>query len=611
MLKLLKYTLLTSFLFFASASQAQVKVLASINKRTISLNESVNFQVTVEGSQKTSMPKFEKLSGFGILQGPSISRQMSFVNGHQSKSVTYSYILKPNAVGGQTIGPVTVKVGSQKYRAKAIQVEVVKGNKNNSNNNPVGTDNIPADKNIFLNLQVDKSEVYVNGQISLALTLYYKDVDITDVTQPDFKLKGFFVYDDGGRPVQQRVMIDNVIYQSVRFQKLLIPLSSGKHKIGPFSLDVTIRVPVRGKRRRDPFDDNFFGGSIFGDFFGNYKTKIVSVKSNPATVNIRKLPLTGKPDDFSGAVGNFSLNVSASPKAVQVGEPVTLTVNLSGKGNIDNASIDMPKDTPGFRIYEPETTRDSRVSGGQLVGKRTYKQAMVPTSTNAVLIPAISFSYFDPEAKKYVSLKKGPFKLTVKPMPEDSKLRITELTSIRNNQGSIRILNQDIFPITTSIDSLGSPKRATSNPVFYTLIIVPPVSWILLAAFARKRHRMLNDTALYRRTNASKKVKARLKKARNALKGDDNKSFYLELSDALTHFVADKVHIPAAQVTAITLPKILTGYKISQDKIAELKNILEYCDFGRFAPGEFSKVEAEERLTASEKLITELEKVIS
>jgi len=611
MLKLLKYTLLTSFLLFASVSQAQVKVLASINKRVISLNENVNFQVTVEGSQKTLMPKFEKLTGFSILQGPSISRQMSFVNGHQSKSVTYSYILKPNAVGSQTIGPVTVKVGSQKYRTKSIKVEVVKGNKNNSKNDPAGTSDLSTDQNIFLNLQIDKSEVYANGQIALALTLYYKDVDITDVTQPDFKLKGFFVYDDGGRPVQQRVMIDNMIYQSVRFQKLLIPLSAGKHKIGPFSIDVTIRVPIRGKRQRDPFDDNFFGGSIFGDFFGNYKTKIVSVKSNPVTVNIRKLPLTGKPDGFSGAVGNFSLNVDVSPKTVQVGEPVTLTVKLSGKGNIDNASIDMPKDTPGFRIYEPETTRDSRVSEGQLVGKRTYKQAMVPTSTNAVLIPAIDFSYFNPETKKYVSLKRGPFKLKVKPMPEDSKLRITELTSIRNNQGSIRILNQDIFPITTSVDSLGSSKRAINNPAFYTLIIVPAASWIILAAFARRRNRMLNDTALYRRTNASKKVKARLKKARSALKNDNNKLFYLELSDALTHFIADKIHIPAAQVTAITLSKILTGYGIPQETVEELKNTLEYCDFGRFAPGEFSKVEAEKRLSASERLITELEKVIS
>jgi len=611
MLRFLKYTLLITIIISASVVNAQVEVLASINKRVISINENVSFQVTVKGSQNASTPIFKNLTGFSVLQGPSVSRQMSFVNGRQSKSIIYSYILRPKAVGGQTIGSVIVKVGSQKYRTKPIQVEVVKGNTSNSQTRSSDTADLSADQNIFLNLQVDKTKVYANGQISLALTLYYKDVDITDVTQPDFNLKGFFVYDDGGRPLQQKVMIDNVIYQSVRFQKLLIPLSPGKYKIGPFSIDVTIRVPVRNSRRRDPFDDNFFGGSIFGDFFGNYKTKVISIKSNSLSVDIKKLPVKGKPDTFLGAVGKFSLKASVSPKNVQVGEPVTLTVELIGKGNIDNASITMPQDTAGFRIYEPETTRDSRVSDGELAGKRTYKQAMVPTSIKANTIPAISFSYFDPEAKKYVTLKKGPFKLNVKPSTTSGKIKITEFAPVHNNQGSIRILNQDIFPITVAVDSLGETSRATSNPLFYTLIAVPPISWIILVAFARRRNRMLNDTALYRRTNASKKVKARFKKAQQALEHNDSKLFYLELSDALTHFVADKLHIPAPQVTAITLPKLLAEYKVSDETIKELKSILEYCDFGRFAPSEFLKSEAEKKLKRGAELIFEIDKEIS
>ena len=604
MRKFLKYTLLTTLLFSAAAANAQVEVLASINKRVISINENVNFQVTVEGSQNASTPTFEKLQGFNILQGPATSTQMSFVNGRQSKSITFSYILRPKSVGTQTIGPVAVKVGSQKYRTKPILVEVVKGNKKNDSSNITGT--VPKD-NFFLNLQTDKTKAYVNGQIALALTLYYKDTDITDVTQPDFNLKGFFVYDDGSRPAQQRVMIDDVIYQSVRFQKLLVPLKSGKQTIGPFYVNVTIRVPVN-RKRRNSFDDNFFGGSIFGNFFGNYKTKVVTVKSNPITFNIEKIPEAGKPENYNGAVGEFSLKASVSPSNIQVGEPVTLTVELSGQGNIDNASVILPTNTTDFRIYEPETTRDTRVSDGQLVGKRTYKQAMVPTSINANTIPAIQFSYFNVDSGKYVSLQKGPFKLNVEPAPESGKIKITELVSVRNGQGSIRILNQDIFPIKTAVDSLGKAKHTTSDPLFYILIIVPSTSWFFLALFAKRRHRMLNDTALYRRTNASKLVKSRLKKASNALKSNDNKLFYLELSDALTHFIADKIHIPALQVTGITLSKILIEHNVSEHTIEEAKGVLEYCDFGRFAPSEFSKKAAIEKLNESEKLITKLDK---
>jgi len=545
MRKLLKYILLTTLLFSTAAAHAQVEVIASINKRVISINENVNFQVVIEGSQNASKPTFEKLQGFDILQGPSTSTQMSFVNGRQSKSITFSYILQPKSEGTQTIGPVAVKVGSQKYRTKAILVEVVKGNKKNNSSDITGE--VPKD-NFFLNLQTDKTKAYVNGQIGLALTLYYKDTDITDVTQPDFNLKGFFVYDDGSRPSQQRVMIDNVIYQSVRFQKLLIPLKSGKQTIGPFYINITVRVPVH-RNRRDSRDDNFFGGSIFGNFFGNYKTKVITVKSNPISFNIEKIPTTGKPNNYNGAVGDFSLNASVSPSTVQVGEPVTLTVELSGQGNIDNASVILPTNTTDFRIYEPETSRDTRVSEGQLIGKRTYKLAMVPTSINTDTIPAIHFS--------------------------------------------------------------GKAKRTTSDPLFYILIIGPSISWIFLAFLAKRRHRMLNDTALYRRTNASRLVKTRLKKASSALKSDNNKLFYLELSDAITHFIADKIHIPAQQVTGITLSKILIDHNVSKNTIEEAKEVLEYCDFGRFAPGDFLKETAIEKLDESEKLITKLDKEIS
>lgn len=605
MRKILKYIFLTGAIFYTFAASAQVKVMASINKRVVSVNESLNFQVTVEGSQNASTPRFEKLSGLKVIQGPSVSTQMSFINGRQSKSVTYSYLLKPKIVGAGTIGPVSVVVGNRKYRTKPIKVQIVKGSAKNSD---PGTEGLNADDNIFLNLQVDKNDVYVNGQLSLALTLYYKDTDITDVTQPNFNNKSFFVYDDGNRPLQQRVMIDNVIYNSVRFQKLLIPLTAGRHKLGPFSVDVTIRIRTR-RRSRDPFDDDFFGGSFFGDVFGSYKTKVITVKSNPVTINVKNLP-AGQPDDYNGAVGSFSLKASVSPKNVHAGEPVTLTVELVGKGNIDNVSVDLPKTVDGFRIYEPESSRNTRISDGELVGKRTYKLAMVPTSTEATTIPAITFSYFDPETKKYVSLKKGPFKLTVKPSTGSERIKITELAPVKSKGGSIRILNQDIFPIKTSGSSLGIINRATSNPLFYSIIIAPAMCWLALAILARRRERLLTDTALYRRANASKNVKLRFKNAVAALNKNDGKNFYSELSDALTNFIADKIHIPAPQVTANSVSKMLSERGVSKNVINQVKDILEFCDFGRFASADFSKKAAKEKLNECKKLITVLDKQI-
>ena len=135
--------------------------------------------------------------------------------------------------------------------------------------------------------------------------------------------------------------------------------------------------------------------------------------------------------------------------------------------------------------------------------------------------------------------------------------------------------------------------------------------WVFLAIFAKRRNRMLNDTALYRRTNASRLMKMRLKKAHDALKSNKSKEFYSELSDALTHFIADKIHVPAQQVTALTLSKLLAGRNVSESTIEETKGILEYCDFGRFAPGEFSKEKAVKKYKESEKLIARIDKEVT
>ncbi len=598
-----------SFLFVlilaAASVVAKVNVVATINKKVISIHEGLNFQITVEGTQNASAPSMRNLKGFRVQQGPSQSIQTSFVGGQASSSITYSYILAPTATGKQTIGPLDVKVGSQTYRTRPIEIEVVRGRTPAASPNAKRDSQAAPDDDIFVLLQANRTNTYVNGQVFLTLTLYYRDVDLTDVSQPNFSFDGFLVYDVGDRPVQERRILQNIVYNTVRFQKLLIPIRMGMTAIGPVPLTVTIREPVPGKRRSF-FEDDFFGGSMFDDLLGRFRRINRVVQSGPMTIDVMPLPEAGRPAFYDGAVGTFKLEAKAAPATVRVGEPVTLTVELTGEGNIDSASLTLPTNTANFRVYEPETSRDSSVSSGRLVGKRTYKQAWVPVSEDASAIPAIRFSYFDVDSGKYVELKRGPFKLDVKPAPEGRELHITEMAAAGKKRGSLRILKQDIFHIKTDPGALGLGKRAYTSPLLFACVGIPPVVWLVATNIARRRRRLQTDTALCRRLNAGKHVKTRLGRARSALRHKDGREFYSELSDALCHFVADNLHVAAPQVTTAAVGDLFAATKVSPDTRDDLRQLLEECDFGRFAASAFSDKDARRQLGRAEKLLGRL-----
>ncbi len=589
----MKHLKLTLFLFiiFSGKAFSEVRIIATVDKKLISIHEGVQLEIRVEGTQQATPPLLKNIKGFRMVQGPVESTQMSIVNGRQTSSISYSYILVPLGTGRQTIGPIDITAAGKNYRTKPITIEVVGNNYKAANGKKV------ANPNILLLLETQKNKAYINEQILVTLTLYFRNIDITGVDPPDFAFDGFVPYDIGGRPVQERKSYNDLIYNTVQFRKILVPIKTGKLSLGPVPLNITISEA--DNRRRD---------DLFGSFFGHYRQINKVVQSQPLSIDVLPVPEAGKPASFDGAVGVFSLDAKISPKTVVEGEPVTLSVTLSGYGNLDNMSIALPTNTADFRTYEPETTKRTGISNGKLGGTKNYKQVWVPISEKATSIPAVQFSYFDVNSGKYKEITRGPFPLKVTKDSGAPKLYVTEKAAIEKKGGHIKILRQDIFPNIIKISKAGASQRAYNQPLFFLLIIFPPATWVVLFGIAKRQRRLKTDTAFFRRLNAKKLVNVRLKKARAAFKQNNGQLFYAELSDALCHFIADKLHIAAPQISSASVKGHLENAGINKEIIEDISRTLEEYDFERFSNSSFSGDKAKKQLKHCERLLQNLDK---
>jgi hypothetical protein len=172
--------------------------------------------------------------------------------------------------------------------------------------------------------------------------------------------------------------------------------------------------------------------------------------------------------------------------------------------------------------------------------------------------------------------------------------------------GSVRVLSQDILAGKTDLNTLGPARRTYAQPGFMACIIAPTLLWVTLNFVAQRRRRLQTDTAYYRRTHAQARMHERLRRAAKALRRGDGKQFYTMLSDALCHFIADRLDLAAPQLSAQSLPTLLDGTGATPDALSEITRLLHRCDFGRFATNSFDAAEAQQLLQCTELVLKQL-----
>lgn len=587
-MNLKQITLFAAFALISVGALAETKVSATCSRRAISMDESVRYTVRVEDAKNASAPTLGEMDGFRVLMGPMQSSQFMNNNGAVTSFQEFSYELQAVKTGKLTIGEAKIKVDGKTYNLPKITVDVSEAKKSSANS-PATTE---AGGQLFLELDASTTNGFIGEQIFLTVTLYYKDVGLENATQPELNLNGFNVQDIG-RPQQDRQRYRGQIYNYLRFQKLLIPMKAGKLTIGPASMRLDIQIPISNRgRSRDPFDDPF-------SFFQRYRTVEKNVVSEPLVINVGALPSKGKPQNFSGAVGQFHLEAEATPKKVKVGEPVTLKATLVGIGNVDQAVLELGgTNVTGFTTYDPVVDKKTSVSDGQLKGIKTYSQMWVPVSQEVTELPAVSFSYFDVTKNDYVTLTAGPFPLTVEKSEQNQKVTVSEAIPVqRGSAPTIKILSQDIFGI-----KLQSGEEAIShmtNKKFLLLaLVLPPVLFIICALIAFKRSKE-EDPSFKRKSNAYAKAEANLKKAKKLKnKKEAVKDFCAFLSAALNDYVADTMDLPKGSISADTLEDPALK--------KEWQDLMNRIEMARFAGNYGPSCDNDQLLNDASRLLKEL-----
>lgn len=538
---------------------------ATANKTTVSVNETfqVTYTITYSDARNFRAPSF---GSFNKLGGPNQSTSMQIVNGQTSRSVSYSYYLQPQGEGTYTIGAASIEVGGKKVNSNSLTIKVVKDAGNGGQ--PSVEDMIR--ENVFLVMFVDKKQVYKGEQVTATFKLFTRtDISNTSLAEsPAFN--GFWTQD---LDLPANVNFTPEVYQGRQYNAAVIkkvalfPQRSGQLEIEPMELETYARVQVEAPS--------------WGNFFGRYQDVKYNFKSNSATIDVKPLPANGKPKDFSGFVGELSMNVALDKLETETDEPITLTVKYSGTGNLrmlEVPTIDLPRDV---EVFDPKTSE--RISKKNKVeGTRTFDHLVIPRRPGTFKLPPIELSYFDLAKEEYVTLASPEYNITV--TGEASGNSGTGSISGLNKE-EVELLGQDIRYIHTD-----DPKLKTRGDYFLGslefigLAVSPFLIFFIVFGLKKRTDKNASDTVGKKRKRATKVASKKLQAAQKFMSEGDNKAFYSETSRALWGYLRDKLNIDPSGLSRDNVKEILTSKGVSSSTIDKIVKVLDDCEMAVYAP---------------------------
>ena len=289
-----------------------------------------------------------------------------------------------------------------------------------------------------------------------------------------------------------------------------------------------------------------------------------------------------------------------------MGDTTTLTITVSGNGNLRGVSFPEPDLKKLFKVYPDQPEFNQTVIGNQITGKKVFKFALVPIKPGAAILPAFTFSYFDPTIKDYRQAQTHPIAINVRPSSSQETLNLVQSNSPGNviTKPEIEILAEDILPLHTKLDDFNNTntKIGISTVLEFTY---PAIFFLICAFFIRQKKRLATDMAFYRSQKAYKTACQKLKSLTRS-KNIDSKEFTSELSEILREYIGDKLNMKGKAITAAEVEYKLKqlDYQINQVNIT--RNLLENCDTLQYAPEAFGN--NRELLNETQGLIKILEK---
>ena len=580
---MVKKTLILFLAFSSFVLSAQVNFEATVSKSKLALNERLRIDFVMnQNGDNFSPPEFEN---FQIIGGPNQSIKTSYVNGERKFSKTYSYFLKPLKKGNLKINQASIEIDGEIYKSLQIEVLIT-----DSVQQP--SDSITQyynDDDIELRALISKGSPYLNEPITVVYKLYYKaPINISDAREtetPNFKDFWSQIIKIPQLKVKREIY-KGQNYNVVEWRKVVLyPQKVGELEISPLSLNLVLDVPT-DKR----------------DFFGNviYDQTSQMISTGMRRIIVKDLPQQGKPDSFSGAVGNFEFDVILNKNSLRATESFQAELKVKGNGNLklfDLPDILVPN---SMELFEPEREELISTNLSGMSGSVSKFFTVIPRFQGNFPIEEVEFSYFDPNTEKYKVVKSPRLTIDVYDGPvigntitNDNSNIITSNDSFRfiKLKGNLREVNNDLF---------------FQSQFFYAIVTTP---FILLLSFllftTYKRNKKESSSELIR--IEERKINKMIDSAKKSI--GDKILFYDKIEKAIIKSLMVKFSIRMDSLNKEKIQQIGHEKGLSKDDVLLIIKLIENCEKARYSRSSDSIMNKD--LEIAKKVISSILKVKS
>lgn len=573
----MKRILLSTLMFLTTIAVAFADEVSFIGSAPKSVVVNKRFNLSYEVNTKTDKaPTIPTIDGLRILAGPSpsVSISKSNINGHvtSSQTITYTYIVVAEKEGEITIPAASVLVKGENIISNPITIKVlpegrtpVQQQSNNSSTNI-------SDEELFVRAIVNKTKVYEREAIELIYKVY-SVVDLGSLTTPSLSFKGFNTQEV---ELSQRTEAELEHYNGVNYltsvwQKfILFPQETGKVEIPSIDYEAVVYVDA-------PYSMDPFGFMSFSNKFEVRK----KLKTNKIVINVEKLP-SGKPADFSGGVGRFTISSSASTTGLKSNEEFTYKVIVKGDGNMRMMGDPVVAFPTEFDVYDPIVNNNFKLTSKGFSGEKVYEYIVTPRTAGDFTIPAAKFSFFDPTSRKYKSVESKELTINV----EKGSASVVPSGNIYVVKEDGKILASDIRYIKLGNEGHGKNGSFFASTTYYILYIIVLFAFALIVFVYRKRLKVNSDTTLLKTKKANSIAIRRLKNAKLLMRNNSVNEFYDEILKAVWGYMSDKLNIPLSQLSKDNISSKLEEKGCDEKLNAELVSLLNEGEFARYAPGD-------------------------
>ncbi|MBW2568984.1 MAG: protein BatD [Deltaproteobacteria bacterium] len=570
-------------LVFSSLVAAEVSVTLSLDRMEAIPEDSIRMEVSVSGSRSSdTTPVLNGLEDFMVTESGRASR-VEVINGKINSGITYTYFIQPRKTGTFKIGPVSIKKDGRTLKSN-IATLTVKASSQQSGNDR---------KPVFIEAAISSQDIYVEQQALYTLKLYRRvNVDNLSLNLPKME---HIVFKQLGKPHEYQTTYAGELYQVLEIRYALLASKEGDYAIVPSKMNMTVMRPGR----RSSFDDFFHD-----PFFSSSSGRPMTVASKPLELKVLALPEKEKPVDFSGLVGDFQIKSRLEPASLKAGESATLTVQVSGQGNVNRIpDINLPE-MPFARIYSDQPVLETEQGVLGIKGTKTMKWALVPEKAGRFKTPVLTLSFFNPETGKYNTLNTSAHILSVLPGETQDVAAFhsspdTGKTAKSPIKKEIQQIGKDILPIHTSANALSVPCRMLSTDWRFLLALIGPLLvYLMLLGVLKLRNQSPERLALSKSRNAFKTLTKRCRQDQPGC---------ADLIDTFKNYLNDKLSLSIGTLTADDAAELLQNKGVAPETAKKMRSLIQRLENAVYAGEDLKNTDAANDLL---KLVKTLEKEI-